>query len=118
MDTYSHVNIAWQTVMVHLSLCVSSSIWYAIHYVLRMQENDLLQNSLIRALRTHEGQAAIMRVVAVGDNGRKHLDMILHVLATAPISPLCFTLVAERNEYLDIELVFAPQIHENHENHL
>ena len=85
-----------------------------------MQENDLLQNPLIRALpsRTHEGQAVIMRVVAVGDNGRKHLDMIPHVLATAPISPLCFTLVAERNEYLDIELVFAPQIHENHENHL
>jgi hypothetical protein len=84
-DTYSHVNIAWQTAMAHLSLCVSSSIWYAIHYVLRMQENDLLQNPLIRALRTHEGQDVIMRVVAqaVGENGRKHLD-ILRVLATAP----------------------------------
>ena len=35
-----------------------------------MQQNDLLQNPLIRALpsRTHEGQAVIMRVVAVGDN--------------------------------------------------
>ena len=47
------------------------------------QEIDLLQNPLIRALRTHEGQDVIMRVVAVGDNGRKHLD-ILRVLATAP----------------------------------
>ena len=57
MDTYSHVNIAWQTLMADLSLCVSSSIsgWYAIHYFLRRQENDLLQNPLIRALRIHEG---------------------------------------------------------------
>lgn len=82
-DTYSHVNIAWQTAVVQLSLCVCSSIWYAIHYVLRMQENDVLQNPLIRALRTHEGQDVIMRVIVVGDNGRKHLD-ILRELATAP----------------------------------
>lgn len=46
-DTYSHVNIAWQTAVVQLSLCVSSSIWYSVRYVLRMQENDLLQNPLI-----------------------------------------------------------------------
>ena len=40
---------------------MSSSIWYAIHYVLRMEENDLLQNPLIHAHRTHEGQAVIRR---------------------------------------------------------
>jgi hypothetical protein len=48
-----------------------------------MQEIDLLQNPLMRVLRTHEGQDVVMRVVAVGDNGRKNLD-ILRVLATAP----------------------------------
>ena len=82
-DTYSHVNIAWPTAVVQLSLCVRSSIWYAIRYILRMQEIDLLQNPLKRALRSHEGQDVIIRVITVGDNGRKHLD-ILRVLATAP----------------------------------
>jgi hypothetical protein len=48
-----------------------------------MQEDDLLQNPLIRALRSHGGQDVIMRVVVIGDSGRKHLD-ILRVLATAP----------------------------------
>ena len=48
-----------------------------------MQENDLLQNPLIRAFRTHEGQDVIIRVIVIGDNGRKHLD-ILRLLATAP----------------------------------
>jgi hypothetical protein len=48
-----------------------------------MHEIYLLQNPLMRALRTHEGQDVIMRVVAVRDNGRKNLD-ILRVLATAP----------------------------------
>ena len=49
-----------------------------------MQENDFFwQNPLIRALRSHEGQDVVMRVIVVGDNGRKHLD-ILRELATAP----------------------------------
>ena len=48
-----------------------------------MQKIDLLQNTLIRGLRSHEGQDVIMRVVAIGDNGRKNLD-ILRILATAP----------------------------------
>jgi hypothetical protein len=82
-DTCSHVNIAWQTAVVLLSLCVSSSIWYVIRFVLRVQDNDLLQNPLIRPLRTHEGQDVVMRVIAIGDNGREHLD-ILRLLATAP----------------------------------
>ena len=82
-DTYSHVNIAWKTALVQLSLFVGSSIWYVIHYVLRVQENDLLQNPLIRPLRTHKGQDVIMRVVVIGDNGRKNLN-ILRFLATAP----------------------------------
>lgn len=69
--------------MVQLSLCVDSSIWYAVRFVLHIQVNDPLQNPLIRALRTHEGQDVIMRVLVVGDNGRNHLD-ILRVLATAP----------------------------------
>jgi hypothetical protein len=83
MGTYSQLNTVWQTNMVQLSLCVGSSIWYAITYILHIQENDILQNPLIRALRTHEGQDVIMRVIAVGDNGRRHLD-ILRILATAP----------------------------------
>jgi hypothetical protein len=49
-----------------------------------MQKNDLFQNPLIRALRTHEGQDVIMRVVAIGDDGRKHLDILRILLATAP----------------------------------
>jgi hypothetical protein len=41
-----------------------------------MQEYDLLQNPLIHALRTHEGQDVVMRVIAIGENTL--------ILATAP----------------------------------